>query len=277
MLEKANVVMLPTEKANYESHRSRLHQHPDGRLEITSNVVGNGYFGTSYPQHLYFTNNEEIKKGWFIDYGVLDQSGYPTLAKVKPSTDLTFINHSDKKPYIHKVIATTNPDLWSITPNECPQCKEGFTGSEYCMICSTHKTHFTTKGVPKIGLDFVEAFVRKQGKIKEVMLEYEADVQYQGQHFSGFKDKLKLRSNGTVIIHPVKVNPFDQLLAYAEQMKKEHDYIVHQYCKTEEYRGIGIGMDRIIGLIKRQMVSFQISNEPEPGDTGNSHNPEIDQ
>lgn len=64
------------------------------------------------PQHLYLISDAEIKEGnWFIDTSVLDSNGNATITKAIWSTDLTFLNHHTKKPYIKKIEATTNEEL----------------------------------------------------------------------------------------------------------------------------------------------------------------------
>lgn len=81
-----------------------------------------------------------------------------------------------------RIVATTNPKLW-------------FMGGGR-TVGGTWKPY---GGTNKIGEDFVQAYTKAQGAIKEVMLEYETvedTSKSYGEHGQPALDILKLRNNG---------------------------------------------------------------------------------
>ena len=54
-----------------------------------------------------------------------------------------------------KIIATTNLDLWGKT------------------LIKNQEGHFLNKPLPKIDTTFIEAYIKEQGKIDKVLLEYD--------------------------------------------------------------------------------------------------------
>lgn len=164
MKKEKTVVMLPTEKASHIS--SHKHGNP---LEFSKEIP---YALNIQFQHLYILSDEEPKiNDWC--YGMDGIFQY----KGKVNID------NGKLP--NKIIATTNPELWIH--------KETIIGNE---------RNIEQVGIPKISLDFVERFVKefnKGNKIEKVMLQYE--------NIGGFCNevwKLKIRSNGSIIISPVE-------------------------------------------------------------------------
>ncbi len=172
MLKKAQVHALPSQKREATHLSMRDMTSWGGGLKWqywSSPAYAHHLHHTNY--HLYFTTDEEIKKGdWILDH-----------------EEFKTINHYTKEGIArgkwYKIVATTNPDLWD---------KDTPIGSGGNI--------FSRKiGIPKIGTDFIEAFVREQGNIKEVnleLLDHGPIIPSMGV--------LKLRSNGTVVIHPVK-------------------------------------------------------------------------
>jgi hypothetical protein len=209
MLKKAQVHMLSTDIGN-------ITETSTGGLLFSkypykpSNITGQ-------PQHLYFTTDEEIKEGdWVLDMNFMlkDRKPYKVLA----SSDLSYLNHPKK--LIFKIVATTNPELW-------------WDMDRYSLDEEDRQVQGVIM-IPKIGLDFVEAQVKKQGDIKEVNLEYKAID-------GGFWDMptvytLNLRSNGTVIIHPIK-----------EKM----------YSRTEMLAACSRAFLHMIGNLPYDTVSFE--------------------
>lgn len=160
------------------------------------------------PQHLYFTTDEEIKEGdWYIGGGKVNKANgkYGTLL-----TD-------------RKIVATTNPELWDI---KYKFQSEGANSFSHLL---------PDNGIPKIDTPFIEAYIKAYNEgnsIKEVLLEgdYQTAIRKDGCPFTKqpengaymahdehgweilYKEyavrfenfKLKLKSNGSVIIHPVK-------------------------------------------------------------------------
>lgn len=146
-------------------------------------------------QHLYLTTDEEIKEGDWVYCPTFD-------IHHQYKSNMTLVDGE------RKIVATTNPKLWE----KFEPVFKGMSG-----IHEIWKNKVIRKGIPEIGDDFVQAYVREQGMIKEVMLEYE-DVgeedwmgdDYTGEPFWNEKIQLALRPNGTVIISPVKQQLFNR-------------------------------------------------------------------
>lgn len=170
MLKKAQVHALPTEKA------AQLGTHKTKWICHTQEYVQK--HGVLNPHYIYFTTDEEIKEDdWFINF--------LTNKVCQCSAVFRAINGKDRK-----IVATTNPDLWYKPMNK------GCWGIDF--------EEALFGGVAKIPTDFIEAFVREQGNIKEVMLEYTNKDNPYGENI------LKLRNNGTVIIHRVKEKMYNR-------------------------------------------------------------------
>ena len=116
-----------------------------------------------------------------------------------------------------KIIATTNPDLW--------YSNERTNRGNYEMLSKEdgiNKANFKPTGIAKIDTTFIEAYVKEQGKIDKVLVEYESaweggePVVMEGT--VNFNDlyELKLKPNGSVIVHPVK-----------EKMYSKEEHIVN--------------------------------------------------
>ena len=148
--------------------------------------------GDTY-KHIYFTSDEEIKEPcWAIN---MNGDTLYYIDEVTPH-NITIINSN-----WNKVIATTNPELYTITKAN----NQGMTMTDYLVI-------------GRIGDDFIEAYIKSynEGKpITEVFLEYTSSS-------DGRLDKNapKLRSNGTVIISKIESNPIEEILEYMV----EHHY-----------------------------------------------------
>lgn len=131
--------------------------------------------------HLYLITDDEIKEGdWCIGKHLT------THYQINGITEET----KGLEEWWSKIVATTNPDL--------------YTGG---IVRLTRTGDIASVKMARIPNDFIEAYVREQGKIKEVMLEYEEYTPYVSHETSldeTEQHRLKLRSNGTVIIHPVK-------------------------------------------------------------------------
>jgi ligand-binding SRPBCC domain-containing protein len=190
MLGKALVHMLRSPQIH--TGGLRIYQ---GQLQINNNPwIEQLRLANAETYHLYFTTDEEIKEGdWYIS------NQAPRLC--------VEVRKGNKYPYGHrgidgemvydfhtwktKIVATTNPDLW-----------------EKKIRMNAAMTDYNTRTVvdiPKIPTSFLEAYAQAEGKITEVMLEYdeigeEIDEEENVTHIH----RLKLRNNGTVIIHRVQ-------------------------------------------------------------------------
>lgn len=199
MKQEKTVVMVSTEKT--ATVNQIVSRKSDNRLAIV-NVLTVGdpdrYLHTT--QHLYILSDEEVKhEDWYIVelFKITGESDGLHLEQCKKLEDV-WVNNFDvvqtrHKDNCKKVIATTNPDLW-YNENKL----EG-------------KMNLVKVTIPKLGLDFVERFVKeweKGNKIEKVMLEYEIDDTLSDEHYTGMK--LKIRSNGSVIISPIEEKKYSK-------------------------------------------------------------------
>lgn len=207
------------------------------------------------PQYLYFTIDEEIKGGdWILGIETSPFSGQI----VKASKD-----YHQRKDHWRKIVATTNPELWS-EPNNCDGCQTGLP-----LVNGIHKDHQLMgigctanrykKGVPPIDNPFIEAYIKayNDGKpITEVMLETMFDKSKLCDCYytkfcqstmlpkgvycrdTEYPETLKLKSNGSVIVHPVKERMYTheefraavrQAWIYSNGMQKFEDWFDKKY------------------------------------------------
>jgi hypothetical protein len=206
MQKLVQVVMLPTEKTGVVGlinlgTQLILLKNPPYQKNIDRSIAA----GTIKPQYLYFTIDEEIKgDDWCLyqdeeDIFIGRMGIAPKEAPLLTNDEGTFLVCDEDSKNLKKIVATTNPDLW-IT-------KKFSHYSQDLMKVAVYKDVST--GIAKIPTDFIEAYVREQGKITEVMLEYE----YSREGFPYTPvfcspERLKLRSNGEVIWSPVKERSF---------------------------------------------------------------------
>jgi ribosomal protein S8 len=200
MLEKAKVVMLPTKNA---SHLFKCH---NDYLQYDSDK-GFGYSKEDIEyQYLYFINNEEIKVGdWYlldVNLGDLELMQCFDIYEAERCKSHHVIKNSSKK-----VVATTNSELLLQTIVD-----DGFL----------YNKKYRSNVASKIGLDFVEAYVREQGKITDILLEY-FEMESEPGSF-----KLKARSNGTVVIHHIKP------IKYSEEELIEFCMKITGHTRTRE-------------------------------------------
>lgn len=151
-------------------------------------------------QHLYILSNEILKSkdysihplGYIVRIeSVFENEGYNVI-KLGDGKSSWMAWHVPAHIPKSKIVATTNPELWA-TLDVLP-------GNE---------------GIPKIGIDFVDRFVKewnKGNKIEKVLIEYNRVVGSKGNesHPPRFYDELELRSNGTVIISPVEEKKYSK-------------------------------------------------------------------
>lgn len=130
-------------------------------------------------QHLYILSDEEIKEGdWFI-WNDSVELRLDKMYKMLKKHDWA-IKYIEAK----KIIATTNPELH----------KPGYESVK-------HPSY-----IPKLPTDFIEKYVEEWNKrnvIKQIELDYEANVLLEDGDALSEAWKLKLCSNNIVIIHLV--------------------------------------------------------------------------
>jgi hypothetical protein len=124
--------------------------------------------------HLYITSDEQIQEG-DLQEGDYFLAGN-VLLRYKNEYSIKFSGKNEKR----KIVATTNPDL---------QAYKWELGAPPSTI---------KQGLPSIPTDFIEAYVQAQGKITEVVIEYEyANEGYSNEGKPALK--LKLNPDGTII------------------------------------------------------------------------------
>jgi hypothetical protein len=219
--KRAKVVMLPTEGLSNIAKFER-------RLEYCESLFSPQVIQTQY---LYFTTDDEIKKGdWCYDKTSNVIRG-PIIEITE--THYTFkgsSTHNLKKHY-SKIIATTDPKLTiQNSVNSCDGCiadhaiKEGLhihpdTGSYY-MGCQKDKY---IKQLSKPSQAFIEKYC-KLGGIDEVDVEYI----FEGSFDTNQGDwKLKIDSHNTITIHSIK-----------DSWNKEE---VEQLCRSAMFVGELLG------------------------------------
>ena len=158
-------------------------------------------------EHIYFVNDEEIKEGDWV-YNEVDKKVFQVHSKEVAA-------FSNATNYIWKVVATTNPELKGKWIGTCFSMEEQY------------------ERFPKIGLDFVERFVKEEGKITQVLLEYEK----LNTGYTPITTRLKLRSSGTVYIHPI------QPKMYSEEEVLSKLKLLASHTKTIQKLMIGNSFD----------------------------------
>lgn len=133
--------------------------------------------------HLYLTSDEEAKQGdWYIvrDTNELKQA---------PGDKSDYM-----KPYYRKIVATTNRELYL--------CRD----AEHEEKCDCIK-------VAKAPISLIEHFVKQQGAVKEVLVEYEPSLKYldewkedeEGRIYKTIEEeRLKLTPSGEIQWKPVE-------------------------------------------------------------------------
>lgn len=174
----ADIYMLPTDK------ESLIVKHINNKLYPYRESKKHLYEKDCTYQYLYATTDEEIKegfRGWVI-------TGAGKLDQITRDDQISPI-YGDKK-----IVATTNPELWNMM------------NTSYTTV----EPHFAPA---KIDTTFLQPYVDayNSGKpIKQVKLEME-DVggeewmgdDYNGEPFWNKILQLKLKPNGSVVIHPI--------------------------------------------------------------------------
>lgn len=179
------------------------------------------------PQHLYFTTDEEIKEGdWYLSnqaprFCVEVRKGhkYPYGHRNKKG-EMIYDFHTWKT----KIVATTNPELWL-----ADRVVNGRAISEYLHT-------------PKIDTPFIEAYIKAYNEgnpIKEVLLEIATSYTENELHKVEvhYKHQLKLKPNGSVIIHPVKKRMFteeEMFRAYSEGCRVASPFGNQGLSRSEE-------------------------------------------
>lgn len=188
-LKLCNVVMITTDK------ESKLHLIPKNSITYTSKAITTN---ECEEQHLYLTSPDEIKEGdWYILFDkALD--GSHILKTVYKASKLR-IDSIKKMPSCEfkKIIASTDAELgsWEL-------------GSE--------KTGGIKKLIPHIPDSFIQAFVKSNGNIKEVNVEWE----WKDSSNKDYKGEIKIREDNTVIIHQCRTYTRDEVIEFIKDYRE---------------------------------------------------------
>ena len=189
MEKEAQVHMLPTNGRDIAMLSKRI---KDNVLQSANGTEGVANSNPMWqPQHLYFTTDEEIKKGGWVYW--TDPEGLTSDINQVVSVDeeMIFISHpehSETEAFPHeckKIIATTDPKL-----------TVRFEGHEYGTAREINAEVYLLQP----SHSFIEEYC-KAGGIDKVLVEYEEwTTMYRGMA----NYKLKTDSNNCIIIHPVE-------------------------------------------------------------------------
>ena len=171
----AEVVMLPTEKA------SKILRTPTGLQYSDIPMIKREHLS---PQHLYILSSEEIKE----DDWCIDDNNYifkMTAEFIKNNT------HHNWQEYYKKIIATTD-----ILLTDYIKVEGGFG--------SYNK-------VPRLSDDFLKAFVKAQGKIDKVLVEYFEQIpDWEDDLLTPeYETVLKVVRDNTITIKPIQKEKID--------------------------------------------------------------------
>jgi len=139
------------------------------------------------PQHLYFTNSEEIKEGdWHINLlnNSIEKASKNVAANWKSNMSYNNETRFLRNDY-KKIVATTNPELWGLHV----EVKEAF----YPF------------GIPKIPQSFISSYIKRYNEnnsIKEVWLEQSNMDGIMSSVNKKYHTQLKLTPDGEVIVVP---------------------------------------------------------------------------
>ena len=205
----AEVVMFPTEKAQKNSlcltAGSKLILLDGKDWETVNDVAG------FRPQHLYILSDEEIKEG---DWVLTKKYNNP----VKANKFIKSIGWYYSNTLVNdicsgkKIIATTDESLEIACKVECHDCNgKGEQimpykdNGEICSRCSGTGLEDNEKPFLRPSDDFLKAFVKAQGKIDKVLVEYVDWCDYDNEIGLDKPDlRLKVAPDNTITIKPIQ-------------------------------------------------------------------------
>lgn len=235
MKQIAQVVMLPTEKA--KEHKQIIKFKGDSRNNTPNkldslSIQGEAFTGSASaiwePQHLYLVDNSEIKEG---DWKLVNISIDST------KEEWIISNKSGFKGKQLKIIATTDKSL-CYTEERTERGKFENLSREQGL----DKANFKPSGIALIPESFITAFVKSNGTITEVLVEWEEVVKmrneiecefestgyiswvkvnratYDLRKQQGIIKKLKLREDNTVIISPSKTYTREEVIEIVSKL-----------------------------------------------------------
>lgn len=209
--KEAQVIMLPTEKNN---KIGSLVKCPNTGTLAIINILTYESTQPSENQHLYLISDDEIKEG---DWYFITESISKCESKYE-ANDLTDI--------CKKIIATTDESL-----SLCDNCKKPNKADVYTCNCEVNP-------IARPSDDFIRKFVEKQGKITEVLVEYEEILDDEGIVAIAFGNndyKLKVSPDNTITIKPVQEKTSwsrEEVVALIQKLEKDGaDYFGQAFLK----------------------------------------------
>lgn len=175
MKKKCKIIMLPTEKES-----NLYYSKPRDEYFETINLSDEEMFCMDWtndhkPQHLYLISDDEIKEGdWYIDD--------TDTVRQSITSDKDYWR---RRPDYKKIIASTDSELSPIEDYGYAKAKILF---------------------PQIPESFIKGFVKANGKIDEVVVEYQVRKQFEDEEDATYGPihELKLTDNNEVIISMVE-------------------------------------------------------------------------
>lgn len=230
--KQCDVVMLPTEKASKITFLENKLMH-SGNVNWQSKQH-DWEEGDGINQNLYILSDEEIKEGdWFLDN----------------ENDIDQYFESKHNKLIHilskKIIATTDKSLEIACKVECHDCKgKGEQimpyedNGEICSRCLGTGLEDNENSLPRPSDDFLKAFVKAQGKITEVLVEYRPiyrvleDLEYEDE-IIGYEIRKAL--DNTITIKPIQEKTSwsrEEVVALIQKLEKDGaDYFGQAFLK----------------------------------------------
>jgi len=213
MDKKCKVVMLPVDKEYNDKGDLCL-------FDYGLNIAGVSDIGYP-PQHLYLVSDEEIREGdWEYDEVIKE------INQATSKDRLDFYNKSDSGHF--KIIATTDLEL-------VEYCKGVHRLGEGCNL--NNKCIYPDCRPAKIPESFVQAYVKAEGKIKNVNVEYEHEMLIgHSPKTTHFNTNPKTTENNEVIIDiEEQTYTFDEVAGFIRQFENQHNI-----DKEHTYREIAV-------------------------------------
>lgn len=185
----ADIHMLATDKeSNIVRNTYKFTPEHGGPLDVIKEPISNAQDRGYEYQHLYATTDEEIKEGDIILVnGAILYEYKPDYSKpsITSLRDLSIYNEGDLK-----IVATTNSELWESHKGECIRT----------ILCGKIPTTFLQPYVDTYNAGKPIKQVGLEVDIETVIEEISEEGDYQDVTYT----TLKLKPNGSVIIHPIK-------------------------------------------------------------------------
>jgi len=193
--QKCEIIMLATEKAQLNAlcltASSKLILLDGKDWETVNNVAG------FRPQHLYILSSEEIKEGEWCYHSEVGQEC--TIVDTRKEGNDRYSKGQHPAQGIFKYKETTN--TWY------KKCKKIIATTDSSLLIDIVKGEIFAVGtkLPRPSDDFLKAFVKAQGKIDKVLVEYVDWCDYDNEIGLDKPDlRLKVAPDNTITIKPIQ-------------------------------------------------------------------------